>query len=60
MLALGIASRAAATVLAGSLVPTTLVGHPFWKAEARAAQKIQFTKNLAMLGGLLLVMAGDD
>lgn len=61
-LALGIAPRVSATVLAGSLAPTTLVGHPFWnlEGEARAAQKIQFTKNLAMLGGLLLVMAEEE
>ena len=61
MLALGISPRTAAAVLAGSLVPTTLVGHPFWKeeGEARAAQEIQFVKNVAMLGGLLLVMAEE-
>jgi uncharacterized membrane protein YphA (DoxX/SURF4 family) len=33
MLGLGIAPRAAATVLAVSLVPTTLVGHPFWSEK---------------------------
>lgn len=62
MLALGVAPRTAAAVLAGSLVPTTLVGHPFWKekGQARAEQKIQFTKNLEVLGGLLLVMADND
>ena len=39
-----------------SLVPTTLSVHSFWEApEAeRPAQKIQFLKNLSMLGGLLL------
>lgn len=44
------------------MVPTTLVGHPFWKekGQARIAQKIQFTKNLAMLGGLLIVMADKE
>jgi putative oxidoreductase len=62
MLALGIAPRTAAAVLVGSLVPTTLVGHPFWREEGepRAAQKIQFTKDLAMLGGLLLVTADKE
>lgn len=62
MLAVGISPRAAAAVLAGSLVPTTHVGHPSWneEGEARATQKIQFMKNLAMMGGLLLVMADDD
>ena len=44
-------------MLAGSLVPTTLAGHRFWeKSETgeRTLQQQQFTKNLSMLGGLLL------
>lgn len=47
-------------VHAASLVPTTVAGHRFW-AEAdsnrRAAQRTQFLKNAAMLGGLTLVVA---
>src|SRR3954468_12041031 len=31
VLALGIAPKAAAGTLLGSLIPTTLVGHPFWR-----------------------------
>ena len=54
-------SRPAALVLAGSMVPTTVAGHPFWamdsKAESRQHQT-QFLKNLAIMGGLLL--AGLD
>jgi len=41
---------------AGSLVPTTLAGHRFWEADDRSqrdAQLTPFTKNAAMLGGLL-------
>jgi putative oxidoreductase len=56
MLALGLAPRLAALALAGSLVPTTLAGHSYWDLEdpaARKLQRIQFHKNLAMLGGLL-------
>jgi putative oxidoreductase len=62
MLGLGIAPRAAATVLAVSLVPTTLVGHPFWseEGEARAAQQTHFMKNLAILGALLLVIVEEE
>ncbi len=59
LLALDIMPRLAALLLAGALVPTTLVGHPFWKEENpanRANQQIQFFKNLAMLGGLLEVV----
>jgi uncharacterized membrane protein YphA (DoxX/SURF4 family) len=52
---LGRAPRAAAAVLAASLVPTTLAGHPFWTVddpERRAQQLVHFSKNLAILGGL--------
>ncbi len=57
LLAAGWCPRLAALALAGTLVPTTLAGHPFWEIEdpqERAAQRIQFLKNLAMLGGLLI------
>ena len=56
LLALGIAPRLSALALAGSLVPTTLAGHSYWKLEdpaVRKIQRIQFHKNLAMIGGLL-------
>src|SRR5689334_22298742 len=33
MLATGVGSRPAAAMLAGSLIPTTVAGHPFWTAE---------------------------
>jgi len=59
MLALGFAPRLAATILIGCLIPTTLVGHPFWKEEDQAArrnQEIQFAKNLGLLGGLIKVL----
>jgi len=59
-LATGRRPRLAALVLATSLVPTTLAGHRFWEQEtpaARHAQRIQFLKNLAMLGGLVLAAA---
>jgi uncharacterized membrane protein YphA (DoxX/SURF4 family) len=58
-LALGIFPRVSALALAGSLVPTTLAGHRFWEEDEpgpRAQQTIQFLKNAAMLGGLLLVV----
>lgn len=49
--------RPAALLLAGSLIPTTLAAHGFWKLDdpsARRLQRIQFLKNLGLLGGLLL------
>lgn len=60
-LAFNVAPRLAAAALAASLVPTTLVGHPFWQETEpapRAGQRTQFLKNLGLLGGLLLVIAG--
>jgi uncharacterized membrane protein YphA (DoxX/SURF4 family) len=56
-LALGIFPRVAATALAVSVVPTTFGGHPFWKEDdpaARKQQRIQFLKNMGLLGGLML------
>lgn len=58
-LALGIMPRASAAVLAASLLPTSIAGHPYWKVEdpaQRQAQKLQFQKNMAMLGGLLFAV----
>lgn len=60
-LATGTFPRVAALVLAGSLVPTTAAGHAFWDVDDprdRAAQRIQFLKNVGLAGGLLL--AGVD
>jgi uncharacterized membrane protein YphA (DoxX/SURF4 family) len=60
-LATGRSPRLAATVLAASLVPTTLAGHSFWEytdKEERRQQQLQFFKNLSMLGGLIIA-AGD-
>ena len=57
LLALGRVPRLAALVLAGSLVPTTYAGHPFWSEQdpaVRAQQRTHFLKNVSMLGGLLL------
>jgi putative oxidoreductase len=50
-------TRPAAAVLAGTLVPTTIAGHPFWTVDdpaERRTQQTQFLKNLGLLGGLLL------
>ncbi|MDQ6659452.1 MAG: DoxX family membrane protein [Chloroflexota bacterium] len=63
LLGLGIAPRIAAALLIGSLVPTTLVGHPFWKEEPgpeREKQLLQFLKNLGLISGLLMVLSEKD
>ena len=60
LLALGIWPRLSALAIAATLVPTTVAGHRFWEAESeqdRAQQRIQFLKNLAIFGGLLITAA---
>lgn len=62
-LGLGVLPRAAATGLVASLVPTTLAGHRFWTHEDPAKRKtnrIQFLKNLGLLGGLVATAAATD
>jgi uncharacterized membrane protein YphA (DoxX/SURF4 family) len=59
MLATGFLPRVGAGLLAGSIVPTTLAGHAFWKEQdpqQRKVQRIQFFKNTAILGGILLAV----
>lgn len=57
LLAIGRLPRLASAALAVSVVPTTLNGHRFWQESdpaTKSDQRMQFMKNLAMLGGLLL------
>src|SRR4051812_40060084 len=47
LLATGHLTRPAAAALAGTLVPTTLAGHPYWAIDEpaeRATQRIHFLK----------------
>ena len=63
LLALGRLPRIASTVLAVTLVPTTLAAHAFWQEQdpqVRAQQKVQFLKNLGLLGGLLLAAVDTE
>jgi putative oxidoreductase len=62
LLALGVKPRLAALALAASMVPTTLGGHAYWLKDdpaQRAQQQIQFNKNLAIIGGLLVAALED-
>ncbi|MFD1826175.1 MULTISPECIES: DoxX family protein [Mumia] len=62
-LALGRFPRLSALVLAGTLAPTTVIGHPFWKEtepEAAAGHRKQFVKNASILGGLLMATLDPD
>jgi putative oxidoreductase len=59
LLGSGATPRLASALLIGSLIPTTMVGHPFWKDEpgpARENNKIQVLKNLGLISGLLMVL----
>ena len=63
LLALGRLPRLASGVLAATVLPTTLVAHPFWSEsnpEVRAQQKAQFLKNLGLLGGVLLAAVDTE
>ncbi len=60
-MAVGRLPRLAALALACSLVPTTIAGHAFWQIDdeaQRKRQRLQFLKNLGLLGGLLATMGG--
>jgi putative oxidoreductase len=60
-LATGRMPRLASTVLAVSILPTTLAGHAFWDEddpEKKKAQRLNFFKGISLVGGLLI--AGVD
>lgn len=53
----GVAPRAGALVLVGSLSGVTMTVHPFWRdtdPSSRAAHREAFVANAALIGGLLL------
>ncbi len=58
MILLGWRAREAALVIALFLIPVTVVFHGFWGVEDAATQakeQIIFMKNLAIMGGLLMI-----
>jgi putative oxidoreductase len=60
---LGFFGRVGAVALIVYLIPTTLIFHNFWAADAAQYQNqtIHFLKNLAIMGGLFMVAArGTD
>ena len=56
---IGFKTRIAAWVLFLYLIPATLVFHSFWKLQGMEQQDsmIHFLKNLAIMGGLLILAA---
>jgi putative oxidoreductase len=59
LLALGIKTRAAALLMVVFTIIATLIAHRFWEFQdaARVAQQSNFLKNLAIIGGLLILAA---
>lgn len=59
LLVLGWKTRWAAALIFVFLIPVTLVFHGFWAVPAAqvATQQIHFMKNLAIMGGMLLLAA---
>jgi uncharacterized membrane protein YphA (DoxX/SURF4 family) len=58
---LGVLPRVAGAGLVATLVPTTLAGHSFWNDTdpmARKMNRIQFLKNVGLLGAALAITAG--
>jgi uncharacterized membrane protein YphA (DoxX/SURF4 family) len=61
--AFGKLPRLSALALIGSLVPTTVAGHPFWEAKddgEKQQQLIHFLKNAGLAGGLLIASADTE
>lgn len=62
LLALGKMPRVSSLLLTGALAPTTAT-HNFWAQTdpgAKADQRVQFLKNLGLLGGLLLAAVDTE
>ncbi len=59
LLAIGYKARWAALAIFLFTIPVTLVFHNFWAADAAQVQmqQINFLKNLAIMGGMLMVVA---
>lgn len=59
LLAIGFKARWAALAIFLFLIPTTLIFHAFWGIDPReaATQQINFLKNVAIMGGMLMVFA---
>jgi putative oxidoreductase len=59
LLALGFKARWAALAIFLFLIPTTLIFHAFWGIDPKeaATQQVNFLKNVAIMGGMLMVFA---
>ena len=62
-LATGKGRRLGALLLAGTLVPSTIANHPFWRVqdpEERAQDRSHFLKNVSLLGGVLIASVDTE
>lgn len=59
LLLVGFKARWAALAIFAFLIPATFIFHAFWSVppEQMMAQQTQFMKNLAIMGGMLMVWA---
>ena len=62
MLATNRLPRISSALLAASLVPTTYIGHDFWNKTGAdvVPDRVQFMKNLGLLGGLILAAVDTE
>lgn len=62
MIMIGWKARLGALALLLWMVPVTFIFHNFWAmpADQQQIQMIMFLKNLAMMGGMLLIMANGS
>lgn len=63
LFATGRLPRLSAIILAASLIPTMYAGNRFWQADdatARTEQRVDFMKNLGLLGGLLIASVDTE
>jgi uncharacterized membrane protein YphA (DoxX/SURF4 family) len=63
LLAIGKAPRLASVAILSGLVPTTIIGHPFWTDKERSMhekERMHFMKNAAMAGGLVMVLLDTE
>lgn len=63
LLAMNKFHRVACLALMGSLIPTIYAGHRFWEetdSAIRAQQRMQFAKNLGLLGGLIFAAVDTE
>jgi putative oxidoreductase len=56
---LGIETRYAAVLMIVFVIAATLISHRFWEFQdaARRMQETQFSKNMAIIGGLVVLLA---